>query len=94
MHMIETRQLKEHIAPHHLDAATGIRCSVAKQPTPHAFGDARLRMAQPSVATMDAIADHEFGDEARLEKLRDIRGIVLTIAIEGSDPIAARVTDT
>ena len=92
--MVETRQVHEGLAVHDLDAAAGVRRTVAEQPATHAVRHPRLGMAQPGVAPLHPVAHHELRVAALGEQRRDIGRIVLAVAVERGDPPGARMTDT
>ena len=86
----------------YLEAAAGVGGGVAEQARPHGVGETGAPSLGEAVATALAVA----GDQDRRgpgrghvlagrgEEARDIRRIVLAVAVQGGDPFAARCRNT
>src|SRR5579875_4046013 len=97
MVVIEERQIEIESARKQLEAAAGVGRAVVEQPRPDAVGDARREPLDGAVAPFLAHAgDHQPRVRRRSRQLpepRNVRWVVLTVAVECRDPWTSRGFD-
>src|SRR5262245_15159417 len=88
MHVVEIGKFEERRTAKCFEPAARIPGLVVEQPTAEAIGLARGHALLPAVLTLDPLprdhADFAWYLIERGEKLRHVRGVVLSVAVEGN----------
>src|SRR5690348_16237548 len=91
---IEIRHRQKHLAAECLQSATGIARAVIEDRIANRIGGARLQLLESGVLASDALAGDETNAIAALpdrrNQVRQERRIVLAVAVESRDDVAAR----
>lgn len=100
MHVIEPRQVEKRLATEQLEPAAGIRRAISQQSGPDPVGDPGWEALGDRVAPAGPVSGHEHGSaragiphggtesERRLQQHRNVRRIVLAVAVKGRDPLS------
>ena len=99
VHVVEPRHIEEGLAHEHLQPTAGVRGRVLQQSAAHTVGDARGDALHPAVPTFRPQPRHQQAHRIgilpdNVQKLRNIRRIVLSVAVQGDDDGTPRRLDT
>ena len=92
VHVVEIGKAQEGGATYHLQSAAGVRHAIVQQCIPEPVCDSRRQSPQPVVPTRQAMPRDQLHTAVpgHRQQARNIRRIVLPVAVERRKPVAAR----